>query len=271
MSAGQKDVSAALESRLALAERLAQTAGDKARAFFLDRGTLHPESKSDSQDLVSEADRAVESFLRGAIREAFPEDGIVGEEEAAAEGKSRFVWVIDPIDGTMPFLVGQPNWTVSIGISCEGEPVIGVIFAPVLQELYSALKGGGARLNGRPLTINPDWTIASTTIGFGATQKAAPKDVGAFVEALYSAGGVLFRVGSGALMLAYVAANRLAGYYDPTLYCWDCWAGIVLVREAGGVVTFDGDLTRPGPMWAGNRHVHDELRRLSGTAGDNAS
>jgi len=78
---------------------------------------------------------------------------------------------------------------------------------------------------------------------------------------------VLFSVGSGAPMLAYVAANRLAGYYDPTLYCWDCWAGIVLVPEARGVVTFDGNLATPGPMWAGNRGVHDELRRLSHVPG----
>ena len=263
MSSGQTAQTDPFHSRLAVAEKLARAAGERARAFFLDRDTLHPVSKSDSQDLVSEADRAIEAWLRDAIGEVFPDDGIVGEEEAASEGSSGFVWVIDPIDGTMPFLVGQPNWTVSIGIAWHGKPVVGVIFAPVMDELYAAVEGGGARLNGRPLTINPDWTIASTTIGFGATQKATPKEVGAFVEALYEAGGVLFRVGSGALMLAYVAANRLAGYYDPTLYCWDCWAGIVLVREAGGVVTFDGNLATPGPMWAGNRGVHDELRRLS--------
>lgn len=266
MSSGQTAQADPFQSRLAIAERLARTAGDKARAFFLNRDTLHAVSKSDSQDLVSEADRAIEAWLRAAIRDAFPEDGIVGEEEAASEGSSGFVWVIDPIDGTMPFLVGQPNWTVSIGVAWERKPVIGVIFAPMMDELYAAVEGGGARLNGRPLSINADWTIASTTIGFGATQKASPREVGAFAEALYGAGGVLFRVGSGALMLAYVAANRLAGYYDPILYCWDCWAGIVLVREAGGVVTFDGDLATPGPMWAGNPRVHDELRRLSQAA-----
>ncbi|MBS7543249.1 inositol monophosphatase family protein [Ancylobacter oerskovii] len=255
-----------LHRRLAAAERLARMAGTKARSFFLNRDTLHPTSKSDSQDLVSEADRSIEIWLRRMIREQFPDDGIVGEEEAATEGLSGFDWVIDPIDGTMPFLVGQPNWTVSIGIARRGEPAAGVVHAPMLRELYAAATGAGARLNGRPLTMNPDWTVASTTIGFGATQKASPQEAGAFVEALYREGGVLFRVGSGALMLAYVAANRLAGYYDPTLHCWDCWAGIVLVREAGGVVTFEGDLGQPGPIWAGNHRVHGQLRRLSGAA-----
>ncbi|MDQ0348002.1 myo-inositol-1(or 4)-monophosphatase [Ancylobacter vacuolatus] len=264
MAAEHDDGMEPLRARQAVAEALARGAGARARKFFLQRDTLHPELKSDSQDLVSEADRSIEAWLRRAIRRHFPGDGIVGEEEAATEGTSGFVWVIDPIDGTMPFLVGQPNWTVSIGLACGGEPVAGVIYAPMLRELYSAVAGGGARLNGRSLAMNPDWTIASTTIGFGATQKALPAEVGAFVEGLYREGGVLFRVGSGALMLAYVAANRLAGYYDPTLHCWDCWAGMVLVREAGGLVSFDGDFTRPGAMWAGNATVHAALRRLSG-------
>ncbi|MDR6955371.1 myo-inositol-1(or 4)-monophosphatase [Ancylobacter sp. 3268] len=266
MESRQGDEADPLASRLAAAERMARTAGNKARAFFLARDTLIPELKSASQDLVSEADRTVEAWLRRAIRRRFPQDGIVGEEEAATEGSSGFVWVIDPIDGTMPFLVGQPNWTVSIGIARGDAPVVGVVYAPMLRECYSAMEGGGARLNGHLVTMNPDWTVASTTIGFGATQKADPGEAGAFVEALYREGGVLFRVGSGALMLAYVAANRIAGYYDPKLHCWDCWAGMILVREAGGVATFDGDLSRPGPIWAGNRRVHDQLRRLSRAA-----
>lgn len=264
MAAGHEEGTEPLLARQAVAEKLARGAGTRARKFFLQRDTLHPELKSASQDLVSEADRSIETWLRRAINRHFPGDGIVGEEEAATEGTSGFVWVIDPIDGTMPFLVGQPNWTVSIGIARDAEPVVGVVHAPMLRELYSAVSGGGARLNGRALAMNPDWTIASTTIGFGATQKASAQEAGAFVEGLYRGGGVLFRVGSGALMLAYVAAGRLAGYYDPTLHCWDCWAGMVLVREAGGRVTFEGDFSRPGALWAGNATVHAELKRLSG-------
>ena len=253
-----------LSRRLAVAEELAKAAGEQALAFFSRRETLTTELKSSSQDLVSEADRTVEAWLRAEIGRQFPQDGIVGEEGDSVEGRSGYDWVIDPIDGTMPFLVGQPNWVVSIGLARDQMPVAGAIYAPVLRELYAARQGGGASLNGRPLTMNRDWTVSSTTIGFGATQKAGAAQVGAFVEALYREGGVLFRVGSGALMLAYVAANRLAGYYDPLLHCWDCWAGIVLIREAGGEVTFDGDLTRPGSIWAGNAQVHADLVRLSG-------
>ncbi|WAC28470.1 inositol monophosphatase family protein [Ancylobacter sp. SL191] len=254
----------ALAARVALAQKLARTAGSKARRFFLRPEVLHPELKSSSQDLVSEADRTVETWLRAAIGRHFPQDGIVGEEEAATQGSSGYVWVVDPIDGTMPFLVGQPNWCVSIGLAHEGRPVGGAIYAPMLRELYWAMEGAGAYLNGRRLVMNPDWTLASTTIGFGATQKATPEEVGEFVEGLYREGGVLFRIGSGALMLAYVAANRIAGYYDPMLYCWDCWAGAALIREAGGEASFAGDLAHPGPIWAGNPRVHADLKRLSG-------
>lgn len=253
-----------LDLRLAAAKVLAQAAGEKALAFFVRRESLTTELKSSSQDLVSEADRTVEAWLRQEIGQQFPDDGIVGEEEDSVLGRSGYDWVIDPIDGTMPFLVGQPNWVVSIGLARNQQPVAGAIYAPILHELYSAREGGGAHLNGRPLVMNRDWTLSSTTIGFGATQKAEASAAGRFVEGLYREGGVLFRVGSGALMLAYVAANRLAGYYDPQLNCWDCWAGIVLIREAGGEVVFDGDLIRPGSIWAGNARVCKDLVRLSG-------
>lgn len=262
--AAADESASALRQRHAAAQLLARGAGNRAKRFFLNRDMLHPELKSASQDLVSEADRTVEAWLRKAIRRQFPDDGIVGEEEAASAGTSGFVWVIDPIDGTMPFLVGQPNWTVSIGLARDGAPVAGAIHAPMLGEIYAAVAGGGATLNGRPLAMNPDWTVASTTVGFGATQRSDAAAVGRFMAGLYAAGGVVFRVGSGALMLAYVAANRIAGYYDPGLHCWDCWAGMVLIREAGGVVTFEGGLDTPGPIWAGNATVHAQLREISG-------
>lgn len=252
-----------IAARLALAKKIARSAGAKARAYLARPGDLVIEEKASTQDLVSAADRAVETYLSRMISRAFHEDGIVGEEAGTRQGRSGFDWVIDPIDGTMAFLVGQPNWTVSIAIVHDGRPVAGVVYAPMMRELYAAAEGQGASLNDRALSINPDWTIRSTTIGYGGTERADPEDVGRFVTRLYREGGVLFRVGSGALMLAYVAANRLAGYYDPTLYAWDCLAGVVLIREAGGKAHFAGDLQQPGPIWAGNDHVFAELMRLS--------
>ncbi|WP_296101311.1 inositol monophosphatase [uncultured Agrobacterium sp.] len=252
-----------IDDRRALAERIAKAAGAKARGFLLKPHRLETTQKSSTQDLVSIADRTTEAYLRKAIQKHFPDDGIVGEEAGSTRGTSGYIWVIDPIDGTMAFLVGQPNWSVSIAVLKNAEPVVGVVYAPVLRELYVGQTDRGATLNGRSLSINQDWTIRSTTIGYGGTERADPIEVGAFVTRLYQEGGVLFRVGSGALMLAYVAANRLAGYYDPTLYCWDCLAGVALIREAGGLAEFAGDLTKPGPIWAGNQGVFEHLKRLS--------
>ncbi|MDO1583379.1 inositol monophosphatase family protein [Rhizobium oryzicola] len=252
-------------TRRALAESIARQAGEKARSFLANPEKLGWVEKASSQDIVSAADEATETYLRGMIQQAFPDDGIVGEEAGSTTGNSGFDWVIDPIDGTMAFLVGQPNWTVSIAVLHEGEPVIGVVVAPMLGETYVGCAGEGSTLNGRRLVLNQDWTIRSTTIGFGGTERADPLQIGAFVTRLYQEGGVLFRVGSGALMLAYVAANRLAGYYDPTLFCWDCMAGMVLIREAGGIVEFAGNLSQPGPIWAGNAQVFSDLKRLSAT------
>lgn len=250
--------------RLAVAERIARSAGRMAQGFRRRSGALTIEAKRSAQDLVSEADRSVERHLRRAIAKSFPDDAVIGEEAGTTAGQSRFAWVIDPIDGTMPFLVGQPNWTISVAVVCDGEPVAGVVHAPMLRETYTARDGCGAALNGRPLILNPDWTIRSSAIGFGANDRADPEGAGRFVTGLYAEGGVMFRVGSGALMLAYVASNRLAGYYDPTVYAWDSLAGVVLIREAGGRAEFAGSLAAPGPLWAGNAAVYEALKRLSG-------
>ena len=256
-------LSDAVAGRRALAERIAREAAARACAFLACPEELDSLQKTSSQDLVSAADKAAEAYMREMIDAHFPTDGIVGEEAGCTSGTSGFDWVIDPIDGTMAFLVGQPNWTVSVAVLKGGEPVAGVVMAPIFDEIYVAQEGRGATLNGKALVVKPDWTIRSTAVGFGATERADPVAAGTFLTRLYQEGGVMFRVGSGALMLAYVAANRLAGYYDPMLFCWDCMAGLVLIREAGGVADFGGTLLQPGPIWAGNTRVFADLKRLS--------
>ncbi len=252
-----------VDRRREVAERVAKIAGEKAKAFLAHPEKLHTSRKASSQDLVSAADMATEIYLRQAISRSFPDDGILGEEAGATDGTTGFNWVIDPIDGTMAFLVGQPNWTVSVAVLFDGQPVIGAVFAPMLGEFFVGQTGRGASFNTIPIAINQEWTIRSTTIGYGASTRADPVEAGLFVTRLYQEGGVMFRVASGALMLAYVAANRLAGYYDPSLFCWDCMAGIVIIREAGGVAEFSGNLREPGSIWAGNPIVYSQLKQLS--------
>lgn len=124
-----------LEARLALAETIAREAGAKALDYFKRRETLVIETKRDPQDVVSIADRDVEQLIRSRVSETFSQDGFLGEEYGLNEGSSGYTWVVDPIDGTSPFVNGMPNWCVSIAVLKDGEPVIGVIQAPCFDEL----------------------------------------------------------------------------------------------------------------------------------------
>ncbi|MFH6784434.1 MULTISPECIES: inositol monophosphatase family protein [Methylobacterium] len=255
----------AARARYDAALAIARAAGETALGYFNARDDLVIEQKSGAQDLVSQADREVELLIRARIAEAFPEDGVIGEEHDPVPSRSGYVWVVDPIDGTSPFLNGQPNWCVSIGVRGPEGLVVGVIEAPVLRETYAALAGQGAMVNGRRLRVDPTALLGSANIGFGATQKTPAAEAAAFVHGLYREGGVLFRNGSGALMLAYVAAGRLAGYYDPGLNAWDCYAGLLLVREAGGVAEYLGsdDMLTGGLLYSGTPAVVADLRRLA--------
>lgn len=251
--------------RAEAAARIAENAGRSAMAFFEARDSLVVETKESAQDFVSRADREVEEEIRRAVAAEFPEDGLLGEEYGLETGRSDFVWVIDPIDGTAAFVSGQANWCISIAVKGPDGVVIGVIAAPVFGETFFAVRGGGATLNGRPIAVDPKASLTSGNVAFGATQKSPAATSAAFVQRLYEEGGVLFRIGSGALMLAYVASARLAGYYDPYINAWDCYAGIVLVEEAGGAVDFRGsdDMMTGGPLYAGTAFVTLELRRLA--------
>ena len=257
-----------LEARLALAKTVAREAGELALDYFRRRETLVVEIKRDPQDVVSIADRDVESLIRRRFQEAHPDDGILGEEYGLEEGHSGFTWVIDPIDGTSPFVNGMPNWCVSIGLLHEGVPAVGVIFAPCHGELYAAALGMGATLNGNRLTLDPSRTIRNAVTGIGANGYVTPAFVAGIVEALLSAGGNFIRNGSGALMLAYVAAGRLVGYYEPYMHAWDCLAGYCLVTEAGGwchpFPTEGGGLTKGSPVLASAPGATDDLRRIAG-------
>lgn len=257
-----------LEARLALAEAVAREAGEVALDYFKRRETLVIETKRDPQDVVSVADREVENLIRAMLREAYAADGILGEEYGLEAGSSGFTWVIDPIDGTSPFVNGMPNWCVSVGLLHEGIPVVGVISAPCHGELYAAALGKGATLNGQKLTLDPARTVRNAVTGIGSNNYVAPAFVGKMVENLLAAGGNFIRNGSGALMLAYVAAGRLVGYYEPYMHAWDCLAGYCLVKEAGGwyhpFPTEGERLTKGAPVLAAAPGAIEDLRRIAG-------
>jgi len=257
-----------LEARFALAQAIATEAGAVALGYFKQRETLVVETKRDLQDVVSIADREVENLIRARVAEAHAGDGFLGEEYGLAAGDSGYTWVVDPIDGTSPFVNGMPNWCVSIAVLHNGEPVIGVICAPCHDELYAGASGMGATLNGIALKLDPSRTIRNAVTGLGANTYVTPAFVAKTVETLLEAGGTFIRNGSGALMLAYVAAGRLVGYYEPYMHAWDCLAGYCLVREAGGWVhpfpIDDGHLTKGAPVLAAAPGAIEDLKAIAG-------
>ncbi|MGD9481190.1 inositol monophosphatase family protein [Shinella sp. G-2] len=259
-----------LDSRFVLAKALAQEAGAMAFHYFNQRDSLVIETKRDLQDVVSIADRNVETLIRQRVETMFPDDGFLGEEFGHTQGTSGYTWVVDPIDGTAPFVNGMPNWCVSIAVLHDNQPVIGVIGAPCHNELYAAARGRGAKLNGNTLTLDPSRTIQNSMTGIGANSYVTPERVGDIISQLLHAGGNFVRNGSGALMLAYVASGRLVGYYEPYMHAWDCLAGYCLISEAGGwyhpFPTQGEGLTKGAPVVAAGPGARADLEKLAGLA-----
>jgi myo-inositol-1(or 4)-monophosphatase len=234
------------------------------------------ETKSSISDLVTDVDRASEALLADRLLNAFPGHLMLGEEGMAENGRRvseqedasrvEYLWVCDPIDGTTNFVYGLPLCSVSIALARWGEPVLGVIYDPVRDELFSARRGGGAFLGDRRLKVNPERRLEEALVATGFPVRAGLRQVN-----LEDAMRVVPRVrnlrgfGSAALHLAYVAAGRLTGFWERGLHAWDLAAGYVLVTEAGGTLTdLDGAPYRlsTADLLATNGLVHDELLNL---------
>ncbi|MFB6374769.1 MAG: inositol monophosphatase, partial [Bradymonadaceae bacterium] len=223
------------------------------------------ESKG-TNDLVTDIDVSIETFLQEELREIFPRDTVVGEELETAEGEvdEPRTWLIDPIDGTLNFSRDIPMFCVSIALQDDGESVVGVIYDPRRDELFSARTGHGAHLDGRPLEVTDTDTLGEALLvtGFPRSLEEVEEDnVMNFARLTRASRGVR-RLGSAALDLAYVAAGRLDGFWEYYLKPWDTAAGYLLVREAGGEVTaidggpFDG---HQDTVLATNGQLHDGI------------
>jgi len=224
-----------IDQRLVLAKSLASEAGKLALGYFQSLGDLVIESKG-IQDMVSNADLEVESFVRQRLAEVFPEDGIVGEEHANVESRSGYTWVIDPIDGTANFVAGIPAWCVILACVHEDQTKVAAIYEPCHQELFWAATGHGAHLNNQEISVSqtPGLNIGNT--GVGMNGRTSTDLVTRFISRLVDRGGLFYRNASGGLMLAYVAAGRLIAYVEPHMNAWDCLAGQLLIAEAGGCI-----------------------------------
>jgi myo-inositol-1(or 4)-monophosphatase len=221
---------------LDLAVRAARAAG----ALLVDR--FHRpasgiELKSSQTDPVSDADRDAESLIAGLLRDERPGDGVLGEEGAGSKGASGLGWVVDPLDGTVNFLYGIPQWAVSIACRDGEGTVVAVVHDPLHEETFSAVRGEGATCNGRRLELATAASLSQALVGTGFSYIASERQLQSelFVRVLPLARDIR-RAGSAALDLAWVAAGRLDAFYEHGLKEWDHAAGDLLVREAGGVV-----------------------------------
>jgi myo-inositol-1(or 4)-monophosphatase len=195
--------------------------------------------KGEETNLVTEIDKHSEKLIIDKIRQHFPQHDILGEESGAHERHSDVKWIIDPLDGTTNYTHGLPIFCVTIGVEAGDEIVAGVIYDPIADELYTAEKGNGAFLNGKKIRVSTTHSLIESLLvtGFPYNVKENPHPVvDHFVNFLPVAQGIR-RLGSAALDLAYIACGRLDGYWEVFLNPWDKAAGILLVREAGGVVT----------------------------------
>ncbi|MBO6757046.1 MAG: inositol monophosphatase [Roseibium sp.] len=247
---------------------LAHKAGNLAMDYFRRLDTLTVTAKG-HQDLVSEADRDVETLIRRELAAAFPDDGIVGEEHGAVEGTSGYTWVIDPIDGTANFVSGIPQWCVILACVRGNETVIGVIRDPIAGETFKSARGQGAYVNDRPISASPSRTLTEGSVGVGFNGRTEASDAINAIGALVSAGGVFFRNASGGLMLAYAASGRLIGYVESHMNAWDCLAGILIAEEAGNVsvpVHVPSALHQGTRVVVGAPGVFDDIKTIADTS-----
>jgi len=195
-------------------------------------------------DFVSKVDIKAEEVIIETLKKAYPTHGIIAEESGRDNEDSEYQWIIDPLDGTTNFLHGFPQYAVSIGLQHKGRMEVGVVFDPVKNELFTAARGDGAQLNGKRLRVTDKKGISGTLLGTGFPFKQ-PQHLDTYLatfKAVHPQVAGIRRAGSAALDLAYVAAGRLDGFWEIGLNSWDMAAGVLLIREAGGIVTdFSGD------------------------------
>ena len=218
-------------------------------------------SSKQASDYVTSVDRSAEEIIIHMIRKNFPDHIIHAEESGKDTGTGEYRWIIDPLDGTTNYIHGYPQFSVSIGLEHEGEVILGVIFDPLKDELFTAIHGCGAFLNGKTLSISSVTTLEDSLLstGFPFRNKEI---IGPYLDLfrnLFSRISDMRRAGSAALDLAYVAAGRCDGFFEIGLSPWDIAAGSILIREAGGIISdFSGgkDFLITGNVVAGNPTIH---------------
>jgi myo-inositol-1(or 4)-monophosphatase len=256
-----------IDKYLGIAEAAARAGGRVVQDWI---GRIDVQKKGPA-DLVTQADLASQEAVRTIVLGAFPEHTLLGEERVADEqpaGHYEYRWIVDPLDGTTNFVHGVPHYAVSLALEHQGQLLVGVVFDPTRDECFTAVAGRGAFLNGEPIRTSEvsQLSEALAAVGLPPTVQRDSPDLLIFLEML-SRCQAIRRTGSSALNLCYLAAGRFDVYWSYSTKIWDVAAGVLIVREAGGIVTSP----RGGPFMleeahflaAANPPLHDQLRRVT--------
>lgn len=252
-----------LQQALLVASDAAQAAGVVLRKYW---GKLTKVTeKSSSSDLVTEADQESESQIKNIIQKAFPDHSILAEESGLeAKPNTKYLWAIDPLDGTTNYAHQFPVFCISIGLFENQNPILGLVYDPIREEIFQAANGLGASLNGAFFHVSSVKELAKSLLATGfAYDRLDSKDKNyeEFYHLTQMTHGVR-RLGAAALDLSYVACGRLDGFWERGLQIWDMAAAVVIIKEAGGQVSsYDGSPLnlKSGRILATNGHIHQAL------------
>ncbi|MBI5575416.1 MAG: inositol monophosphatase [Deltaproteobacteria bacterium] len=243
------------------AEETARGAGEILRRNYGKKQTVHFKGEI---NLVTDVDRQSETFIIGRIRDSFPDHGILSEESSEVTSSSPYRWIVDPLDGTTNYAHGYPCFCVSIAVEKAGTLSAGAVYDPLLDEMFAAMPGGGAFLNGRPISVSATEKLRRSLLSTGFAydvNTASDNNLGYFQEFVFT-GQAIRRDGSAALDMCYLACGRFDGFWELSLKPWDTAAGLLILKEAGGIATrLDGspyDIHQPDIL-ASNGRIHGQM------------
>jgi myo-inositol-1(or 4)-monophosphatase len=254
-----------MQALLNTAVKAARKGGETALRYLQHVHQLKVHTKQHNE-FVTKVDHEAEAAIIETIRERYPDHAFLAEE-SGQQGDGEYLWVIDPLDGTTNFIHGFPIFAVSIALRINGRLKVAVIYDPNRQEIFTAIRGQGAQVDGHRIRVSNRRDLQDTLIGTGFPYRSK-ENIQTYTKmlaaVLENTAGIR-RPGAAALDLAYVAAGRLDGFWEFGLQEWDIAAGSLIVREAGGLISElqgDGDYFRSGNIVVGNPKIHDALRKL---------
>jgi myo-inositol-1(or 4)-monophosphatase len=250
--------------------RAARAAGDQI-IRYMDRVQDMAVNSKGRNDFVTEVDRHAERIIMDTLHKSYPSHSILAEE-SGRHGEGEYQWVIDPLDGTTNYLHGFPQFAVSIALKYRGELDQALVYDPLRQELFTASRGGGAFLNNRRIRVSSRHSLNGALLGTGFPfgDSSRLEDFISTFRAIFPMTAGIRRAGAASLDLAYVACGRLDGFWEFDLNEWDIAAGVLLILEAGGLVSdIEGDHAYlvNGNIIAANPRIHREMRKQFKDAG----